>query len=88
MKAFIALLMEKIPPVKQDNTFTFILSVVKENKIKALDQLKEYLVSNIEEKQRWLDENKEGTTINTIRREYAKKLSYLKAAHKLVSDYL
>ncbi len=88
MKELIALLMKKIPEVKQDNIFNFVLSIIKENNIADLDQLKSYLNTDIGFCQRWLDENREGPTINTIRREYAKKLANLKAAKELIDNYL
>jgi len=87
MKKFIELLTKKIPKIKQDNTFTFILSIVKKNNITNLDQLKTHLNTDIGLRQTWLDENREGPTVNTIRREYAEKLSYLKAALELISNY-
>lgn len=88
MKKFIELLTKKIPKIKQDSTFTFILSIVKKNNITNLEQLKTHLNTDIGLCQTWLDENKEGPTVNTIRREYAEKLSYLKPALDLISNYL
>ncbi len=88
MNELIALLTEKIPAAKQDNIFTFLLSIVKENNISELEQLKERINLDIGSCQNWLDENKEGSTVNDIRREYAKKLAHLKDVQELINNYL
>lgn len=88
MKNLIGSFIGKIPAEKKDNVFTLLLSIVKEHNIASIEQLHNYLDTDIGMCQKWLDENKEGDRINAVRREYAKKLAELKDVKDLVNRYL
>lgn len=64
--------------------FGMLLSLIREKSIKNTDELSKYLDEEVDICRNWLANNKAGTTINRVRREYTKKLEDLELMKKLV----
>ncbi len=78
---------EKIPKNLQDKLeFGNLLSIIEDKKIKSINELNNYLNSEIEASRIWLSKNKQGR-VNKLRRDYTKKLEILNKV-KGITKYL
>jgi len=79
---------KKVPKNLQNKVeFGNLLSLIGNNKIKTIKKLHEHLDSEIEACRIWLSKNKEIGGINSIRREYTRKLGTLNKI-KEIANYL
>ncbi len=66
--------------------FAMLLSLVKSKDINNTKELDKYINEEIQICRNWLANNKTGSTINRIRRDYTKKLENFELMKRLIKD--
>lgn len=73
---------------KDNVTFNFLHSFVKQNAIRTTHQLENHVVAEIDAYRKWLAKNKTCSTMNKLRRDTVHKLNYLVKVKGLIDNHL